>query len=352
MLIVRNVLFLNIKKNYHETVHDGAIAIKSWIAGHRFFLRKWLISSTQCHRVLISSPLWPSKKECQTNMRREQKNAAVFANRISWKKITQSLHSKSHCNEQNKCTSRKKKNPYFECYKKACVCRPEIGPKHSDKLKPEPGPTYKSVPVTNTFSLWSTSISYFPLLSLILIWPRKLWLSVWCNCFRFLECARTFILTDGHLFNPTSWNLVYTHTALPRVKRQVSITGETASARNTTVLQFMESYTKRAEVPAAPADSLGGYPVRYTSLYSFLIVHINKLHFPWKNISSCSTLCYCTFHSVVAEIRLNLCEQQRSEWGRALSWRSRTIGNQPQLCPRSFEGRKRNNCPDPWPLTS
>ena len=138
MLIVRNVLFLNIKKNYHETVHDGAIAIKSWIAGHRFFLRKWLISSTQCHRVLISSPLWPSKKECQTNMRREQKNAAVFANRISWKKITQSLHSKSHCNEQNKCTSRKKKILTSNVIKKLVYAGPKSARNILINLSPNP----------------------------------------------------------------------------------------------------------------------------------------------------------------------------------------------------------------------
>jgi len=33
--------------------------------------------------MLISSPLSPSQKECDTNPSREQKNAAVFTNRIS-----------------------------------------------------------------------------------------------------------------------------------------------------------------------------------------------------------------------------------------------------------------------------
>jgi len=42
--------------------------------------------------VLISSPLSHSQKECETNPSREEYNAAVFANRISWKK-SQSLHS-------------------------------------------------------------------------------------------------------------------------------------------------------------------------------------------------------------------------------------------------------------------
>jgi len=35
-----------------------------------------------------SSRLSPSEKECDTNLSREQKNAAVFANRNSWRKIT------------------------------------------------------------------------------------------------------------------------------------------------------------------------------------------------------------------------------------------------------------------------
>ena len=54
--------------------------------------REWLISLRQSHCVLISSPLSPCQKECETNPTREKKNAAVFANRISWKK-SQSLHS-------------------------------------------------------------------------------------------------------------------------------------------------------------------------------------------------------------------------------------------------------------------
>jgi len=47
MLILRNVMFLNIKKNYHETIlddavdtkgtiQDSAIGMKSRIVGHRF----------------------------------------------------------------------------------------------------------------------------------------------------------------------------------------------------------------------------------------------------------------------------------------------------------------------------
>jgi len=33
-----------------------------------------------------------------------------------------------------------RKNRYLEWYKKTCVWRPEIGPKHFDEHKPEPGP--------------------------------------------------------------------------------------------------------------------------------------------------------------------------------------------------------------------
>jgi len=45
--------------------------------------RERLISLRQSHRLLISSPLAPTQKECETNPSREEKNAAVFANRIS-----------------------------------------------------------------------------------------------------------------------------------------------------------------------------------------------------------------------------------------------------------------------------
>jgi len=50
--------------------------------------REWLMFSTQRHGVLISSPLSPSQNECETNLSREWKNAAVLANKISWRKIT------------------------------------------------------------------------------------------------------------------------------------------------------------------------------------------------------------------------------------------------------------------------
>ena len=76
---------------------------------------------------------------------------------------------------------------------------------------------------------------------------------------------------------------------------------------------YMESYTMLAEVQAAPSDSLGGYPVRCASLYSFLVVYINELHSPRKNVSSCSAICQWNFHSVVVETRPYLCETPRSK---------------------------------------
>jgi len=66
---------------------------------------------------------------------------------------------------------------------------------------------------------------------------------------------------------------------------------------------YMESYAMLAAVQAAPSDSLGGYPVRCASLYSFLVVYINEIHSPRKNVSSCSAICQWNFDSVVVETR-------------------------------------------------
>jgi len=84
--------------------------MRSMIASHRFLNTseetcKWLIFSKQRHRVLISSPRSPSQKERETNPSREQKNAAMFANRISWSKITITSTAVEH----NNCTSQRKK---------------------------------------------------------------------------------------------------------------------------------------------------------------------------------------------------------------------------------------------------
>ena len=79
--------------------------------------------------MLISSPLSPSQKECETNPCREQKNVAVFANRIGLKKSHNHFTHRSHRREHNKCTSRKKK------IEKSFVRRCENNPKHFGKLK-------------------------------------------------------------------------------------------------------------------------------------------------------------------------------------------------------------------------
>jgi len=70
----------------------------------------------------------------------------------------------------------------------------------------------------------------------------------------------------------------------------------------------MESFTMLAEVQAALSDSLGGYTVRCASLYLILVVYINELHSPRKNVSSCSAICQWNFHSVVVETRPYLSE--------------------------------------------
>jgi len=93
-----------------------------------------LIYLKQLHRV---SPLSPFQKEyeSESNPSREQMNAAVFANRISWTKITIISLTEVTVNTKNVCLS--------ECYK-ILVFRPEIGPKIFEKLKPEPGSTRKA----------------------------------------------------------------------------------------------------------------------------------------------------------------------------------------------------------------
>jgi len=73
--------------------------------------REWLISLRLSYRVLVSSPLSPSQKECETNPSRKEKNAAVFANRSSWKK-SQSLHSQKLPRWAQQIYITKEKNPY------------------------------------------------------------------------------------------------------------------------------------------------------------------------------------------------------------------------------------------------
>jgi len=69
------------------------------------------MSSRQSNRVLISSPLSPSQKKCETNPNIEEKKAAVFTNRISWKK-SQSLHSQKLPRWAQQIYVTKETNPY------------------------------------------------------------------------------------------------------------------------------------------------------------------------------------------------------------------------------------------------
>ena len=109
-----------------------------------------LIFSKQRHYVLISSPLSHSRKECGTNPR-EQNNADVFANRISWRnvKIT-SLTSVTSVSATNVCHERKKS--LISELEKGLHAGPtwarniltNVSPKPTQLEKP--GPTYNYVP--------------------------------------------------------------------------------------------------------------------------------------------------------------------------------------------------------------
>jgi len=75
------------------------------------------------------------EKHC-SNPRREQKNAAVFVNRISQRKITMTS-LRYHRGDYKKCKSGKKKNSYSECYKKFSMQARNI----LTNLSPKPDPT-------------------------------------------------------------------------------------------------------------------------------------------------------------------------------------------------------------------
>jgi len=86
--------------------------MKKRFVGHRFLKQaKNRVSGCflkQCCRTIISSPLSLSQKKREVNPSREQKNAVMFANRISRRKITIRFTHRSHRREHNKSTSRKK----------------------------------------------------------------------------------------------------------------------------------------------------------------------------------------------------------------------------------------------------
>jgi len=119
-------------------------------------------SSKQCHRVLIAPPLSPSQKECETNPSREQKNAAVFANRIIWIKIT--ITSLTEAIRMSTIMYLKKeKIDTLNVMKRFCMQaqnRPETFWETQARTRSEPGPTYNSAPlVTRRFSVCVTQIS-------------------------------------------------------------------------------------------------------------------------------------------------------------------------------------------------
>jgi len=79
----------------------------------------------QCYRMFLT--LLPSRNQYETNPSREQKNAAAFAKRNSYRKITitslaevTAVSTTSHRGEHNK--RQERKNRYSVCYKKIFVC--------------------------------------------------------------------------------------------------------------------------------------------------------------------------------------------------------------------------------------
>ena len=111
--------------------------------------REWLIFSTQRHRVLISSPLSPSQKQCETNPSKEKECSRVC------KQLTEekSLHSQKLPQWAQQIYVGKEKSRYSQCYKKFLYA----GPKYFDKLKP--GQTYNSAPCQKFHSKISTCIT-------------------------------------------------------------------------------------------------------------------------------------------------------------------------------------------------
>jgi len=110
---------------------------------------EWLISLRLSHRVLISSPLSPSQKECEATPSKDEKNVTVFANRISWKKA-QSLHSQKLPWWAQQIYATKEKILTPNAIKKFCMqawnisTNPSPGP--SPARSEKPGLTYNSAP--------------------------------------------------------------------------------------------------------------------------------------------------------------------------------------------------------------
>ena len=153
----------------------------------------------------------------------------------------------------------------------------------------------QALPVTNTFSQSSMSIPDSPLLSLVLIYnPHSVFDATVFDFWNVLVHPFWSMI----IFSiPWTKILACTHTELPRVELQVSTPGAMGNARNSTVL-----YGKLYNARWSPGSSLW-LTGRIPSLYLFLVVYINELHSPRKDVSSCSAICQWNFHSVVVVTR-------------------------------------------------
>jgi len=100
--------------------------------------RERLIFSTQCHRVLISSHRL--LKKCVTLIPAENNRTQVCFQIELAEEKSRSIHSQVTTVSRINVLHERKKSLLRMVYQ-TCVYRPESGPKHFDKLKPEPGPT-------------------------------------------------------------------------------------------------------------------------------------------------------------------------------------------------------------------
>ena len=120
--------------------------------------RKWLVFSTQCYLVLLSSPLSPSQKNVRL-IRAENKRMQLCLQIELSEQKSQSLYLYKSLRWEQQIYVTNEKNRYSEYYYKNFVCRPEIGPKHFVKLKPNP-PEPK-IPARLTSFIWCLNSSVY-----------------------------------------------------------------------------------------------------------------------------------------------------------------------------------------------
>jgi len=142
-------MFLKKRRNYHET-YPG------WRCTHEKLdcaLLFWK-QARKCHCVLISSPLSPSRNECETNPSEHKRTQLCLQIELAEEK-SRSLHSQKSPWWAQQMYFTKRKNRCSECYK-SFVYRPVIGTKHFDKLKPEirPDPERPARLTTLLDNLW------------------------------------------------------------------------------------------------------------------------------------------------------------------------------------------------------